>query len=229
MRTDLFKGVVIGAIVATVVSTAAAAVAGTGIGAVFNLGQTNAVNAESTLQGNATGANLQIVQKGSGSALALVVPKNKPPMTVSSGAGKVRNLDADRLDGLDATAFAAGGGRFFTGHIAFAQGDSPANVVSVPRLGMLTASWNGSDVSFSLLNSTGTTADMTFKETGVADGLPITNGQNFLFNIDETTNDEAEVQIAWGSGHAAHFVRLTISWFVQAAPGPHVMVFGYSK
>ena len=50
MRRDLLKGVVLGSIVAVVVSTAAVAFAGTGIGAVFNIGQTNAVNAQTVLQ-----------------------------------------------------------------------------------------------------------------------------------------------------------------------------------
>src|SRR5206468_3680815 len=162
------KGAVLGAIVAAVVSTAAVAVAGTGIGGAFNLGQTNAVNAETTLQGNATGANLQIVQKGSGAGLAIVVAKGKPPITVPADAGKAQNLDADKLDGLDSAAFAAGGGKVFTGHVAFSQNDSPANVVSVPHLGMLSATWNGSDIMFNLTNTTGGTVDMTYRQFFVA-------------------------------------------------------------
>jgi hypothetical protein len=232
MRSDLFKGILVGALVAAVVSTAAVAVAGTGIGDVLNLGQTNAVNAETTLQGNATGANLQLVQKGTGTALGIVVQKGKPPIRVSSGAGKATNLDADKLDGLDSKAFAAGGGKFFTGHIAFSQAESPANVVRVPGLGMLAATWDGSTVGFTLINSTGGPVDMTFEMgNGTSDGLSIASGpnQNILFNVSAPSNMEADVQIAWGSGGSAHFVRLTLSWFVQEIPGPHVMVFGYSR
>jgi hypothetical protein len=223
MRGDLVKGIVVGAVVAAVVSTAAVAVAGTGIGGVFNLGQTNAVNAGSTLQGNATGPNLQIVQKGGGAALGLVVQTGKAPITVSAGAGKVRNLDADKLDGLDSTAFVSG--QIFTGHVPIPL-NSPTNVVSVPHLGMMSAVWNGSEIDFNLTNSTPGDVDMTWIKQS-ADGQPIHNGSNILFNIGEVTNDTAVVQIAWGSGTTAHFVHLTISWYIQS-PGPRVLVFGYA-
>lgn len=229
MRGTLFRGILVGAMAALVVSAAAVAFAGTGIGSVFNLGETNGVNAQTTLQGNATGANLQLVQKGKGAALDLVVQTGKPPITVSAGAGKARNLNADRLDGLNATAFAAGGGKVFTGHISFSKAQSPADVVRVPHLGMMAATWDGSSVGFTLKNSTGVPVDMTWAETGSADGLPIANAQNILYNIGGPNNAEADVQIAWGSGGSGHFVRLTISWFVQESPGPHVLVFGYSR
>jgi hypothetical protein len=56
-RTDLFKGVLLGATVSTLVLTAATALAGTGVGAVFNLGQTNKANARSTLKGAAAASS----------------------------------------------------------------------------------------------------------------------------------------------------------------------------
>src|SRR2546430_17076914 len=57
----LFKGVVLGAVTSTLVLTAATAFAGSGIGGVFNPGQTNTVNETTTLTGAKTaGAQLHI-------------------------------------------------------------------------------------------------------------------------------------------------------------------------
>jgi hypothetical protein len=188
------------------------------------------VNAQTTLQGNATGANLQLIQKGSGAGLALVVAKGKAPITVNSAAGKARNLNADKLDSLDSTAFAGGGGKFFTAHVAFAQSDSPKDIVNVPRLATMKASWDGGTITFSLKNTTGGTVEMTYSEFNVADGMSIANnGDILLGQVQSSYNNTAEVQIAWGSGASRHFVHMTISWFIQEAPGPHVMVFGYAR
>ena len=73
--------------------------AGTGVGAVFNLGETNSVNATSTLKGGvANGPMLKITNSGAGTALNLQVPFNKAPMFVNSST-KVTNLNSDKLDG----------------------------------------------------------------------------------------------------------------------------------
>ena len=105
MRRDLFKGVVLGAVVATVVQMSVAALAGTGMGAVFNLGQTNKVNAPSALKGATSGRNLVITNTGTGAGLGITVRAGKRPIIVNSSAGKATNLNADKLDGLDSTAF----------------------------------------------------------------------------------------------------------------------------
>jgi len=107
----------------------AVALAGTGVGAVFNLGKTNTVNAQSTLTGSAakllqvtntsTGASSSAIganskgssgptikagNTGGGPALGLTVGAGKAPFTVNS-TGKVTKLNADLVDGLDSTAF----------------------------------------------------------------------------------------------------------------------------
>jgi hypothetical protein len=97
-RKDLFRGVVLGAVVSTVVLMAASAMAGTGIGAVFNLGQTNQVNATSTLRGS-SGKTLQVTNTGTGSGVGITVGAGKAPIKVNAGAGKATYLNADRLDG----------------------------------------------------------------------------------------------------------------------------------
>jgi hypothetical protein len=93
------KGAAVGGIASALVVAATAALAGTGVGGIFNLGQTNTVNAKTSLKGSTAKKNLQITNTGSGSALGLKVGPGHPPMTVDSSV-KVANLNADKLDGL---------------------------------------------------------------------------------------------------------------------------------
>lgn len=105
-------------------------IAGTGVGAVFNLGRSNSVNALSILTGSTSARMLQVTNtntgngagalaalnnslgastiraqnNGNGPALGLFVNANIPPMVVNSPA-RVTNLHADLLDGQDASAF----------------------------------------------------------------------------------------------------------------------------
>jgi len=95
-------------ILALSVGLASAALAGTGVGAAFNLGKTNTVDALSSLVGSTSSSMLKVDNNGSGTALDLRVgPSTTPPdqkavapMKVDSQA-KVANLAADKVDGLD--------------------------------------------------------------------------------------------------------------------------------
>jgi hypothetical protein len=124
------RGAVVGGVGAAVVLFASSALAGTGVGAVFNLGVSNAVNQTTSLTGASAGAQLavtngatsggaralsltggskttqtlQATNPNNGSAAAFVSSGGKPPFTVNS-TGKVVKLDADLLDGLDSSAF----------------------------------------------------------------------------------------------------------------------------
>jgi hypothetical protein len=80
------------------------ALGGSGIGAIFNLGKTNSVNAVTTLTGKSSSRMMQITNSGSGSALYLSTKSNVAPMKVTSSV-KVANLNADKLDGIDSTGF----------------------------------------------------------------------------------------------------------------------------
>lgn len=84
--------------------TVTPAIAGTGLGAVFNLGRTNTVNAPSTLTGKSSSPMLKLTNTGTGPALQLTTKTTVPPMKVNSSV-KVANLNADKLDGLDSTDF----------------------------------------------------------------------------------------------------------------------------
>jgi hypothetical protein len=87
--------VAIGAIVAGT-GTAAAATGGT-----FLLGRDNTAGTTTILRNSGTAANLTLPAARVG----------QPPLAVNSWSGKVNNLNTDKLDGFDSTAFALAGGR----------------------------------------------------------------------------------------------------------------------
>jgi hypothetical protein len=99
-------------ILALSVGVASSALAGTGVGATFNLGKVNSVGALSTLVGSTANSMLKVDNNGSGVALELQVgssttpPDQKAvaPMKVDSQV-RVDNLNADEIDGQDASAF----------------------------------------------------------------------------------------------------------------------------
>ncbi|MDX6510518.1 MAG: hypothetical protein QOE36_22 [Gaiellaceae bacterium] len=159
------KTAIIAALVGAVAASATGAIAGSGIGAVFNLGQSNTVNAPSGLSGTTAGNQLVVANLGTassssallaygkgaspaatfqnggaGPALSLLAGAGKPPFTTNS-AYRVANLNADKLDGLDASAFTQGVG---TQNLAkrVVMSESETNVVrlfSIPGLGTFTA------------------------------------------------------------------------------------------
>jgi hypothetical protein len=104
---------------------ATTALAGTGVGAPFNLGKLNTVNKMSTLVGSVAKPMLRVDNNGSGPALNLEVQPGQAPLTVSPGAGVATGLraeaadvadhaqsagtasDADKLDGKDSSSFAS--------------------------------------------------------------------------------------------------------------------------
>ncbi len=88
-------------------STALAAVPGDPL----KLGRLNAVNALTQLVGSTDDALLRVDNNSAGAnatALNLRVERGRAPMTVSAGAGKATNLDADEVDGRGAGAFFSG-------------------------------------------------------------------------------------------------------------------------
>jgi hypothetical protein len=98
-------------ILALTVGLASTALAGTGVGARFQLGQTNTVNAITKLVGSVAGPSLQVDNNSTNAnatALDLQVEAGKAPMNVNSDA-KVANLNSDKIDGLDSSSFAGYG------------------------------------------------------------------------------------------------------------------------
>src|SRR6266540_2665517 len=103
----LRKAIVGVALAALLVTTTA--LAGSGVGGVFNLGQTNSVTGTSTLTGDTAAPQLTLKNTSTdanATALNLSVPSTRTPFKVNS-AVKVSNLNADKLDGRDSTYFLA--------------------------------------------------------------------------------------------------------------------------
>jgi hypothetical protein len=97
----LIKGALAGGVGAMAVMGATLALAGTGVGGVFNLGQTNQVNATSTLTGGEGGPGLSIKNTSSAAeatALSLTSAGGHAPLAVNS-QGQVANLNSNYLQG----------------------------------------------------------------------------------------------------------------------------------
>ncbi len=94
-------------LLALTVGLASTALAGTGVGARFDLGKTNVVNQASKLVGSVAGPSLTIDNNSTGTgatALRLEVEPGKPPMSVNSTT-EVQGLNVDSLDGFNSSAF----------------------------------------------------------------------------------------------------------------------------
>src|SRR5215213_2673014 len=92
-----------------VLSVSSSALAGTGVGATFDLGKKNTVNQLSQLVGSPDTAMLRIDNNNAGTnatALDLRVEAGVAPMKVNSST-QVSNLNADLVDGRSASAFVA--------------------------------------------------------------------------------------------------------------------------
>jgi hypothetical protein len=101
------QGAFAGGVGAAVVMAAGVAMAGTGVGGVFNLGQSNSVNATSTLTGATAAPSLQVTNTSTGTGatgIGVTVPLSKPPLKVNS-ATRVANLNADYVDGYGSAGF----------------------------------------------------------------------------------------------------------------------------
>ena len=142
MKTRFLQGVVLGALVGGMTFVSTAALAGTGIGGVFNLGRTNTTNASTVLRGSTKGQQLRVVNSAStGSSttgIGIHTAANEPPLAVDSKT-KVNNLNADLLDGQTSTAFVAGGGQILSARLEEPVPGTATNVIAVPGFGTIEA------------------------------------------------------------------------------------------
>lgn len=136
MKLTFVKGTVVGAITAMACLTTTSAVAGTGIGAVFNLGRTNTVNASSVLKGSAKGSMLAVTNSRGGPALSLHVANGRAPLIVNSSV-RVQHLNASQLDGRNAGGFMLGGGQSRSFGFLSSAGES-GTLLTIPGYGQLT-------------------------------------------------------------------------------------------
>jgi len=157
VNTTLLKGVVLGVVVCAITLGSTAALAGSGIGGVFNLGTTNTTNASTVLQGSTNGQQLRVVNNAStgtaATGIGIHTAPNEPPLAVDSTA-RVKNLNADLLDGQTATAFVAGGGRIVSARLTETIPGANSTVLTVPTFGTLEATC--ASTGFGLLWRNGT-------------------------------------------------------------------------
>src|SRR3974390_1562223 len=104
MQLSNVKSVIVGVVAAVAVIAITGAASGSGIGAVFNLGRTNTVNATSSLTGSTKHSMMSVTNNGGGTTLSLQVGRGKAPFNVNSN-GRVANLNASFLGGLSAGQF----------------------------------------------------------------------------------------------------------------------------
>jgi hypothetical protein len=98
-------GVVLGAFVSVVTTFSTAALAGTGVGGIFNLGRVNNVNASTQLVGSSKNPMLQVRNSnGLGSGIGIKVAAGQPPLVVNSST-EVPNLNVGYLGGLNSIAY----------------------------------------------------------------------------------------------------------------------------
>jgi hypothetical protein len=110
MKLTFAKGVLGGLAAGTALLTATSALAGTGPGAVFNLGRTNTVSTTTGLTGSDRHTMLSVTNSGSGPAVSLHVARGQAPLTVNSST-QVAGLNASLLGGLPASDFMQGAGQ----------------------------------------------------------------------------------------------------------------------
>lgn len=121
MQLSFGKGLMAGAAGVAVLLAITAAANGTGIGALFNLGQINKVNATSTLTGKAKGSMFTVTNSGHGTALNLHVSSRHAPFSVNSST-KVAHLNASLLGGISPAGFVQGAGHMVTAQVELTVG-----------------------------------------------------------------------------------------------------------
>jgi hypothetical protein len=224
MQLGTVKSVLVGVGAATAVIAITAAASGTGVGAVFNLGKTNTVNATSSLTGSTKHSMMSVTNNGGGTALSLQVGKGKAPFNVNSD-GRVANLNASFLGGLAAGQFVQGGGtsRSF-GFTMSTSAGAQAKLLSVGGFGTLNAFCGGGSSGVAEVTLQTGTHPMDRFVAGIANLSQVSVGNNVV--TPNTSWLEASVSVggisgAWeeqilryttGSGGSltTHLARITI-------------------
>jgi hypothetical protein len=133
MQLSFGKGLMAGAAGVAALLAITAATNGTGIGAVFNLGQTNKVNATSNLTGKTNSPMLTVINSGHGTALNLHVSSGHAPFSVNS-ATKVAHLNASLLGGIGPAGFVRGAGHVVSAEVELTVGQH-ATLFNLPGYG----------------------------------------------------------------------------------------------
>jgi hypothetical protein len=139
MQFSNVRSVVAGAVAAVAVIAITGAASGSGVGAIFNLGKVNKVNATSGLEGSTRNPMLSVTNSGAGTALSLQVGRGKAPLSVNSAA-QVPDLNASLLGGLAASQFVKGGGQSLSFGLTMSTAvKAQRELLALPGFGTLNA------------------------------------------------------------------------------------------
>jgi len=229
MRGSFLKGAVVG-LVCALIGGATVALAGSGVGGVFNLGQTNSVDAKTTLTGASPGIQLQVTNTNGagksglavtsasgyptgtftnsdgGSAGAFAVSSGVAPFTVSSQT-KVTNLNADLVDGFHVNQIMSGGGRI-------AQA-SAANLGSAPSDVQATVTLTAPNAGFVLVQGSIVAED--YFAAARCNTCTV-----FVRVLDVSANDYSVISAGTiGNGTSGEYLTIPVQWVFPVTAGSH--------
>jgi hypothetical protein len=208
----------------TVIALLALFVALGGVGLAANgqslvLGQSNSATSATSLSAPVAGGKSLALSNtsttGGSTALNLSVAPGHAPLTVSPGAGKVGNLNADKLDGVDSSGFMQGKGRVVSNHLTLADDGITRPLLTLPGLGVVKTTCSlvgGTTVksNVSLLNNSGYELEqMIYQNTDSIPGyIPVYSGQETTLN-DQGSNRWVEWTLNKLSESSGPVIRLT--------------------
>jgi hypothetical protein len=138
MRGSTLKAAVAGGVAGALVAAATAAVAGTGVGGVFNLGKTNSVNGATSLLGSSSGTQLVVHNSGAGAGVISQAANGGYPAVMgansaSSGQGRgvVGTSASSQGAGVEGDASASGVGATDVGVKGVSAGGSGSGVEGI--------------------------------------------------------------------------------------------------
>jgi hypothetical protein len=156
------------ALIAAVVSAFVAAGAAVATTQTFQLGTSNAPDAQTSVVAKNVdglgGINAPMFKftnsstGGSATPLSLTAGAGRPPLAVGNKV-KVANLNADLVDGIDSTGFVRGRGTFLANRIVFVP-TNMKTLLTIPGLGYLKAICISTDVGVNWVNDTGGNVDV---------------------------------------------------------------------
>ena len=192
-------GRIILTVAAALVFAASPAMAGTGIGGVFNLGVINRVNAVTTLKGTVAGAQLKVLNastRSGATGLDIRVAKGRAPMTVNSRV-QVTNLNAGMVGGVSASGLVRGHGSVTQSGLIILSPNSATGLGPVPGFGTMAAQCgdNAADVTMTTSNGIG-----PFLFSSPAESVASPGGSSTMQVLGETVGGNLAVaQISTGS------------------------------
>jgi hypothetical protein len=162
---------------------------------------------------------LVVTNTSSGSnatALGLNVASGKPPITVSAGAGKATNLNADKVDGIDSAGFVRGKGAVYRNRV-LVTGSTDTTVLAIPTYAtvkVLNCRLTVPDASASIINPENVTTTDVWRDRG-GSGDPgyirVNGGWGWTTPLEQSAH--STFQIARGTGASAQHATVDV-WTV---------------